>query len=336
MDELIEAGDSPRKVTAETPAEWSEDSPSAEIQPAPSGKKRMVRAAIAAVVVVVLGVGGYLTWSVMQANAREADARKLASTTKAADTNLAEIWDEMDVRERTWLAPDYASVSGGPALVSRTLDSLDGWDATIIDIEKTMRECPDEKTASAYRKIVQQLRAAIHECRTGLEKTGDQSKNIADLETADTAMIDAAEALNDAIDYCNVKKWSNADTSAATSVKNYEKAASLYKAVRKSSGDAELDYPVKVAEAYAAIAKMQVRLSAIGRSGGVESYNAQIRKMQKASDAIGGDQFPEYMFDGGMEDAAVVADSLFAAGERIQDSHDAAKELAQAAALALR
>lgn len=336
MDELIEAGDSPQDVVAGASSEPSQEAPVGDAPVAKDGKKRIIRAAVAAAVALVLGVGGYVGWTVAQANAREADAIALASSTKAADDNLAELWDEMDARERIWLDPEYGLGLAGPELVATTVDNLKGWDESVVAAEKAMRDCPDDATSAAYLKIFTEIRSALQDCRTGLSKTGDMSKSIDDLDTADMAMGDGSIALNDAIGYCNTKKWSSADKSATEALKEYQQAAALYKSVRKSSGDAGLDAPLRLANAYVEIAKMQAKLAQIGRSGGVGSYNAQITKMEKAEAATGGDRIPEYEFDGGMEDAAVVADKLFEAGRVIRDHHDAAKEIALTATLALQ
>lgn len=243
-------------------------------------RKVIIGVVIGVLVIVVAGIA-YAAYAVIQKGEEQARQAEVMAISREIDEDLDTIWGRLAGRDAAWQAQVDSGMDDLDSVINASRTDL----GSITDEVKSLREkaetIPSQKVSDAYVAVCDELEEALTSSLASLDKAAPIGQAYVLIETAADDANDGLEAANNAIDFCNRKKYSDAKASAKTAQTHYEAMRKKFvdaSALHTTTYDAALlDY----ANACVEYAKMVHQLGVLGTQGSINGYNSQIDKMDK-------------------------------------------------------
>jgi len=282
---------------------------------------------IAAIVVVVLLAMAGAAFAVYSANQKaEAQQQAVKEASLAADEKLDKMWEQMAVRDRSWTLVDADSQGDMAGDLSRfAREDITRWSTVVAGIRRTMQATEDDAVSSAYIAVCDEVDDVLTDRRGRLDAVTDTQGLSKQLADSDADYRDGWDKLQESIHSCNADKWSQADAQAKEAQALFQNAANTCATVNKTLNDESVKRHVAWLSAQVELAKMQQGLAALGRKGGVNSYNKQIDKLNDQEAKIAGMDGEDYSPGFGWADAADAGGTFVTGMAKARDLHTEAR-----------
>ncbi|MGB4592889.1 MAG: hypothetical protein WBI63_03830 [Coriobacteriia bacterium] len=264
-------------------------------------KKVLVGVLIGVLVLAAAGVG-YGAYSVAKKGNEQDRRAEVIAQSRVVDDKLEAVWDRLSARDSAWRAAADGSGTSMTNVLELTTTDIAGIKELIGEAKTSAMDIPSDEISSAYVAVCDELATALDECAAGAEKAAPICEAYDLIIAARDDDKTGFGYVNQAIDACNDKKWSEGKSKAQAGVKSYKalktklvNANKAYEAQTIQDGFAFADAGIKYAE-------MQYDLAVLGSKGSINGYNTQIGKIEKQNDklndlAVELDDAEYYVFD---------------------------------------
>lgn len=253
-------------------------------------KKVLVGALVGVLVLAASGVG-FAAYRVAQKGNEQDRRAAVVAQSRAVDEKLEAIWTRLASRDKAWDTAAEGSGTSIETMLDLTVEDVDGVRTLVSAVRKDAAAIPSKSVSAAYVSVCDELVKGLDEGEKGAEDTKPVSAAFDLLVQCYEDDDAAASAYDAAIDACNHKKWSVGKTKA-------EKVQASFKAMKSKLTQAAKLYDsstivgaYEYADAGVKLGQLQYELAVLGSKGSINSYNAQIGKMEKQLDKAGELQF---------------------------------------------
>jgi len=245
-------------------------------------KRNVIIGLVIGVLVIAAAGVGYSAWQVKQRGDEQDRKAEVVATTRAVDDKLAEVWDRIDERDQAWkrLVSD-PGVSSLNTMINTSESDIERLREGVAEARELIEEIPSEEVQDAYTAVCDELEDSFD---TMVEEAAD-AKPLCD---AYDVILGAVEndvagwnALQDSIQACNADNHSEGKALAQAAQEQYQAYRDKYAQAASLSGVQAVADAVPYAEACLQLSVMQQELARLGSKGGVNSYNAQIDKLNE-------------------------------------------------------
>jgi len=274
-------------------------------EPVATPRKRRTGLIVAIVAIVIL-VGAGAVFALYDANQKaEARQQSIKTASIAADESLDKMWEQMAARDKSWTLVDEGSRGFMVGQLSGfATDDIKKWKLVTAEVRDSMDAVEDESVSSAYIAICDEVDSVLTDRGEQLALVADTAGLTDQLADSDNDYLDGWDKMQDAIGSCNAKKWTQAQNQAKEAQTLYQGAANTCATVNKTLKDESLKRHIAWLSQHVEWAKMAQELAAIGKRGGVNSYNKQITRLDAKEAEIAGMDGADYSPGFGWEPAA--------------------------------
>ncbi len=252
-------------------------------------KRSWVIGVVVGVLVLAAAGVGYAAYRVNEQGNEQDRAAEVVVASKKVDDELGKVWARLNKCDNEWdLAVEGSDTVDLSDTLASTRDEMESLKEDVTEIRELVDAIPSSEVQAAYATVCDELDEALDTALGQAASAEPYCQASSILVAAVDNELAGWDEFNAAINACNTEDWTGGKSHADAALAQFQAMRDAYTQASTLSGCPEVEAAYPYADAYLELARMQHEQAVIGAKGGVNSYNAQIDKVDAQSDAIDG------------------------------------------------